>query len=1295
MTMRIDLTCPVEAWKSTLPTADAPSCEVTLFNLSSLQVVSVEVTLLLSSADGEETAKIIHRGRGLNGAPGKTFTMTVPVEGHITPERYEITVEKVWFDNASVWRHEKENTITYTPNNLHRSAQLTTLRAIAGDMASGYPEQQKGLWLCVCGRPNPDDAILCARCHREKAEVFARFSREAIDAAVAAREDELAEHGRDTLRQTSRKFEDEKDFVRRKKSFSWVWKLAVVLVLIAALTFGAVKLGVPFVQYELAMKAYKDGDYAAAAEQFEALGEYRDAADWRKYCLLCYENEQLHVCDLLTAEEYAEHVANLEELGDYEAEIDENLVSTNGLQVMVDLAHAQYLFDNARYDEAEEIYRRYKSVTVRSGSTSLLEDDLIVTRLTEIEYLRACDLFDDAQWEEARVAFTALGDYKDSPDRYLDTWYTPAVSAMEDGDPDTALALLAQIPGHRDADTLIKKIHYDEGVALRAEGKINEAAEAFHLARGYEDAEDQANECFYGPASVAWEIMEYEQAAALFGKIRGYRDADEKWRASLIEAAKIAMKQINYPKAMTFLEQLPAEDEEAAGLIKDCTYYPAVNAYVRGDYEEAITLFAQIPGHRDSAEQISKCRYDWAVSLQEVEEYAAAETLFASLGEYGDAADRLAEVHYAQACAALDAADALSIDQAISLFTALGEYGDAPAKLADARFAKANILLEKGDYEAARAIYTELGEYPGAAERLTACDYAAAKALAESGKTEEAIAAFEALGEYADSADMIALLRYDAALALSVTDPEAAIAQLEAMGDYADAGTQAQELRYQQAEKLIDTDRAAAIAAFDALAGYADAADRANQLRYEDAEALLTTDRAAAIAAFEDIADYSDAAARASALRYEDASALAEAGDWEAAAAIFDLIPGYEDATERADQLRYDAGVAFAENGEWDKAAAAFTAMSGAENATEQVNAFRYEAAEKLLAAGNTDGASAAFEAIAGYADASDRANELRYKDAEKLALTDWAAGAAAFEALGDYADSSARAKALHYNAAAQAAAAGDWQLSASMYEALGDYSDSATRALQVRYEAAGKMVERHEWDEAVELYTWLGDYADSRERISITRYAQAQYAEESGEYLAAAKLYADLHGYRNSAAKVEEMYDKYYSGPADAMQKASDAKNYQEVIQIMSWLDMTDAPARYSKLTTLYQDALYQEGNRLFQEGKPYEAYRYYKLLPVSYRGMEEKLQRPCYLILGTWEDRQGNRYIFREEGLCNLNGEVLYYNVEGTNMLTGAAADSLTSTHRLNGVTRYNIYLCDKRGDREVTITLTRVKE
>ena len=139
--MKIDLSCPVEAWKAALPKAGETDCVVTLFNLSSMQVVSVEVTLTLSSSDGEESARVIHRSRGLDGTPGRTFTMTVPVDAHTPRDLYEITVDKVWYDNSTVWRREKDAMVTYEPNNLRRSSQLTMLRAVAGEMASGYPRQ--------------------------------------------------------------------------------------------------------------------------------------------------------------------------------------------------------------------------------------------------------------------------------------------------------------------------------------------------------------------------------------------------------------------------------------------------------------------------------------------------------------------------------------------------------------------------------------------------------------------------------------------------------------------------------------------------------------------------------------------------------------------------------------------------------------------------------------------------------------------------------------------------------------------------------------------------------------------------------------------------------------------------------------------------------------------------------------------------------------------------------------------------------------------------------------------------
>ncbi len=1277
--MRIDLTCPVEAWKVTLPTEETPECDVTLFNLSSLQVVSVEVTLLLSSGDGEETAKVTHRSRGLSGAPGKTFHMTVPVEGFITPERYEVMVEKVWFDNSSVWRHEKENTISYEPNNLHRSSQLTALRTIAGERASGYPAQHKGLWLCVCGRPNLDETPICARCHQEKAEVFARYSREAVAAAIAAREQELTDHGREALEHTGRRFADEKDFVRRKGRRGWIAKAAAIVAVVAVLGYAGFTWGLPHVNYQLACMDYNKGQYAEAANRFAALGDYKDAPALAKEAVLREEYALLSGLETLDDDQYLIHKEALDGIGETFAEMDGMTIAATALRADCDWKYAEYLFSAERYDEAEPLYQAH-------GMTA---------RLQEIAYIRANASLNDGDWEDARAAFDTLDGYEDSESLRLDTWYIPAKQAMEAGDTNTALSLFAKVPGHRDTDMLVKQIHYERGIALRAEGRINEAAEAFDMAKGYEDAEDQANECFYAPASVAWEIMEYEQAASLFARIPGYRDADEKWRASLIEAAKIAIKQINYPKALTFLEQLPEEDEEAASLKKDCTYYPAVNATVRGDYDEATALFAEIPGHRDADEQLLKSKYAWAAALTDAGDYAQAESLYVQLGDYSDAPARLSAVRYELGKAALAAADAQSIDRAISLLTTLGDYADAPALLQDANFQKACILLEKGNHAAARSLFLTLGDYEGVADKLMGCDYAAAAQMAAAGQYEQALALFESLGDYGDAAEQIKKIRYDAALALSVTDPAKAIGQLTSLGDYADAADQARELRYQQAEKLLSTDRAAAIEAFRALGDYADAKARADEMCYADAQALLSTDRAAAIEAFEAIADYQDAADIAAEMRYQDASAHSDAGDWEAAAAEFDRIPGYKDAATRANQLRYDAAIAYADAGQWDKAEATFASMSGEVDADEAVNALRYAAAEKLLDQGKADTAAAAFEAIGEYSDALDRAKEIRYEAAKQLIASDWEAAATAFDALGDYADAADQANALRYTAADQASIAGDWQQAAAMFEALGDYSDSKNRVFQVQYEAAARMAARQEWDEAVALYASLGDYADSKDRIPMTRYAQAETAAAAEDYLTAAKVFAANSAYRDAALKADEMYDLYYAGPAEAMRAASKAKNYQEVLQIMSWLDMTDAPARYKDLNELHQDALYQEACRLCDAGYPYEAYPYFMQLPADYRGVKERLQRSVYLILGTWEDKNGNRYIFRGEGVCNLNGEAFCFNVQSSTMFTGKTADNLTATHRLTGVNLTNAWLYDLRSGTEVAIYLTRVAE
>ena len=50
--MKIDLSCPVELWQYTPPTAESPECAFVLNNLSDKVVASVQVTLACHAADG-------------------------------------------------------------------------------------------------------------------------------------------------------------------------------------------------------------------------------------------------------------------------------------------------------------------------------------------------------------------------------------------------------------------------------------------------------------------------------------------------------------------------------------------------------------------------------------------------------------------------------------------------------------------------------------------------------------------------------------------------------------------------------------------------------------------------------------------------------------------------------------------------------------------------------------------------------------------------------------------------------------------------------------------------------------------------------------------------------------------------------------------------------------------------------------------------------------------------------------------------------------------------------------------
>ena len=189
--MLIDLTCPAEVFQVSLPAEERPAAEISLYNLSDRVIVSAEVTLRLQNGRDVDLERVTAEKHGLNGRPHTVFRITVPCNPHPGTEKHSVTLEKIRFSDRSEWVREEGNETEYVPNDLPVSRALTDLKFAAGETAAGFPSQQDGLWVCVCGRPNPDTAPACARCRQLKETVFARYNRDAVELKISQRERQL------------------------------------------------------------------------------------------------------------------------------------------------------------------------------------------------------------------------------------------------------------------------------------------------------------------------------------------------------------------------------------------------------------------------------------------------------------------------------------------------------------------------------------------------------------------------------------------------------------------------------------------------------------------------------------------------------------------------------------------------------------------------------------------------------------------------------------------------------------------------------------------------------------------------------------------------------------------------------------------------------------------------------------------------------------------------------------------------------------------------------------------------
>ncbi|MBQ9325930.1 MAG: tetratricopeptide repeat protein [Clostridia bacterium] len=778
-TMKIDLTCPAEVLRCRLNDENHNQADVTLNNLADKTVTSTEVTLVLHMREEAENTRVLYRVHDLHARGGDPFTFPVPLpeDTPSSPEKIEVIIEKIWYDDATVWRRGKAPLTEYESNALPAGRELERLRYVAGRQAVGYPQQQARVWLCVCGRPNANGAEQCVHCGNSREEVFRLYSEEAVHARIEAQENRLKAQSMEAMQTSNRRQLQRETQLKQKHQRQKHWLIALSIVCVLAVAgYATVFHLIPYLNYQSAVRLLENGEYDAAIAAFTAMDPYRDSADWLMRARYEKARSSLESADMETLEHARE---TFQSLGTY--------LDSATLLKQTDYQRAELLLGEGMISDATALF----------SSLGSYKDSPV--RVTECSYMKAHEMLLSGNYETAMDAFEALGDYEDSKVMARECRIKAAESALDSGDPEHALSLLPDTLLGDDAVSLRQRAHYAIAGTLYEAGNVVEAGQEYLLAGNYADATDQARLCIYEPASLAMNSRDYLTAADMFASIPGYLDADDLALQCLYLAAKDALKDQEYTRATTLLSRLPVDYEDTDDMRKECVYAPALLAVQKGEYERAILAFQSLGDYKDSVRMISHTRYTYAQALEEEGRYEDAIAQYEMLGSYLRSAQYMKRARFAQAEVLF--ADG-RYDEAMELYALVGDTASRE-RMQEIQYRQAQALYDAGSFAEAKDAFQSLGRYSDSRSRVKDCDLALAQALEASGQYAEALAAFQALKGYGDSDAHVTECQYQlACLARSAGDIDDALSAFQALGDYKDSAEQVHAIQFAKALAL-------------------------------------------------------------------------------------------------------------------------------------------------------------------------------------------------------------------------------------------------------------------------------------------------------------------------------------------------------------------------------------------------------------------------------------------------------------------------------------------------------------
>lgn len=231
-----------------------------------------------------------------------------------------------------------------------------------------------------------------------------------------------------------------------------------------------------------------------------------------------------------------------------------------------------------------------------------------------IRYNSACKALENQEYEKAYNTFVALDDYKDCPDKAVETLYAEANYLMGEGEYASAADLFEEIPGYEESDVLAVQCR-NEADYLTAKlnldsGDYLEAAKGFAALEDYSDAAELLKQANYLYADELFSEGKFEDAYSYFIKAEKYEDADARADESQYQYATECLERGDYEAAVKSYEEVSGSYQGIENQLKEAEYYYAEQLFADGDYKNAVIYYSRSGDYKEDGDaKVNEAKY--------------------------------------------------------------------------------------------------------------------------------------------------------------------------------------------------------------------------------------------------------------------------------------------------------------------------------------------------------------------------------------------------------------------------------------------------------------------------------------------------------------------------------------------------------------------------------------------------------------------------------------------------------------------------------------------------------------